>query len=169
MVRENLKTILFIGSLALNLVFVGTYLTYKLPLLVGARQPQPSEGPLFLQLDLTSDQLKQLSAERDRFYTRLQELGQEIKKKQLNLIDLLEATPPDQQVIERKRQEIQKLQREVQNGVIDHFLRMSTFLAPDQRARFFALIKSRIQTGLQARPPMMRSGQWCRPEEGKNE
>ncbi len=161
--RENLKTILFIASVALNLVFVGTYLAYKLPLFAGVHQSQPSEGPLFLQLDLTPVQLKQLTIERDRFHTRLQELGQEIKKRQLNLIDLLEATPPDEQAIERKRQEIQNLQREVQNGVIDHFQRVSTFLTSDQRAGFFALIKSRIQTGLQACPPMMRSGAQCRP------
>lgn len=152
MTREDLKKILFISSVALNLVFAGTYLAYKLPWLAGAHQPAFTDGPLFLQLDLAPDQLKQLNAERDRFHTRLQQLGQEIRKKQLDLIDFLAATPPDQRAIGRKQEEIQKLQREVQTSVIDHFLRASKFLTPEQRGRFFGLIKSHIQTGLQACP-----------------
>jgi len=169
MMRENLRTILFIASVALNLVFIGTYLTYKLPPLAGVHQPAFSDGPLFLQLDLAPDQLKQLSAERGRFHTRLQQLGREIKKRQLGLIDLLEATPPDQPAIKRMQEEIQGLQGEVQNSVIDHFLRASAFLTPEQRGRFFGLIKSRIQTDFQACPPIMKSVEQCRPGEGKNE
>ena len=166
MMRENLKTILFIASVALNLLFVGTYLTYKLSPLAGVHRPAFTDGPLFLQLDLAPGQLKQLNAERDRFHTRLQQLGQEIKKRQLGLIDLLAATPPDQPAIKKKQEEIQGLQRVVQNSVIDHFLRASAFLTPEQRGRFFGLIKSRIQTGPQACPPIMRSVEQCRPGTG---
>lgn len=167
--RESLKTILFIASVALNLVFVGTYLTYKLSPPTGVHQPAFTDGPLFLQLDLTPAQLKRLRAERDRFHTRLQKLGQEIKQRQLGLIDLLDAAPPDQSAIKRKQEEIQGLQRVVQNSVIDHFLRASAFLTPEQRTRFFGLIKSNIQTAPQACPPIMRSVKQCRPGEGKNE
>ena len=103
MMRENLKTILFIASVALNLVFVGTYIAYKLPPFAGVHRSGFTEGPLFLQLDLAPDQLKQLNAERDRFHTRLQQLGQEIKTRQLGLIDLLEAKPPDEPAIKRSR------------------------------------------------------------------
>lgn len=169
MTIENLKKILFIASVALNLVFVGTYLIYKLPPLAGVRQPAFTDGPLFFQLDLAPDQFKQLNVERDRLHTRLQQLGHEIKERQLELIDFLAATPPNQPAIEREQEEIQGLQREVQNSVIDHFLRASRFLTPKQRDRFFGLIKSHMQTGLQACPPIMRSGEPCRPEEDKNE
>lgn len=167
--KENISKILFIASVALNLVFAGTYLTYKLSLFAGVRQSPAPNVPLYLQLGLTPDQLKQFSVAHDKFHAQLQELGQEIKQRQVGLIELLEMIPPDQRTIEKKQEEIQQLQKAVQNRVIAHFLQASGFLMGEQRARFFELIKSRIQTGLQACPPMMRSVEQCQRGEGKNE
>jgi Spy/CpxP family protein refolding chaperone len=165
--KENLKLVLFIASVALNAVFAATYVAYKLPSLAGVQQAT-STGPLFLQLDLTPDQLTKFNAERDRFHAQLQVLGQEVKTKQLELIDLLAAKPPDQLAIEMKQVEIQHIQGTVQDGVIVHFLQASSFLSPEQRTRFFQLIKGRIETGLQACPPWMRSdGQSQMGESGK--
>jgi Spy/CpxP family protein refolding chaperone len=166
--KENLKKILFIASVALNAVFAGTYVTYKLPSLAAVHQTVP-KGPLFLQLNLTSDQLTRFKAERDRFRTQLQELGQAIKTKQVELIDLLGATPPDQQAIETKQEEIQRLQGEVQDQVIAHFLQESSLLTPEQRARFFQLVKARVETSVQACPPWMRSMEQGQPGENRNE
>ena len=154
--KENIKTILFIASVALNLVFVTTYATYKLPSLAGVHHPAAQKGPLFLQLDLTSDQLAQLKAERESFHAQLQELGQKTKTEQIALIELLEPKRPDQGAIEEKQQEIQQLQRAVQERVIIHFLQVSGLLTPEQRTRFFDLIKARIEDSMQACPPWMR-------------
>jgi hypothetical protein len=77
--KEHTKTILFTASLALNVTFSVTYLTYKVRSFAGVRQ-QTSSQRVFLQLDLT----------------------------------------------------------------------------PEQRSRFFQLIKARIDTGVQACPPWMR-------------
>jgi len=164
--KENIKTILFIASVALNAVFAGTYVTYKLPSLAAVHQTVPN-GPLFLQLDLTPDQLTRFKAERDSFHAQLQELGQEIKTRQLELIDLLGATPTDQQAIERKQEEIQRLQGEVQDRVIRHFLQESSHLSSEQRARFFQLIKARIETSVQVCPPWMRPLEHGQPRETK--
>jgi Spy/CpxP family protein refolding chaperone len=154
--KNNFKTILFIASVALNAFFAATYVTYKLPSLAGVQQVAP-KGPLYLQLDLTPDQLRQFNAERDRFHTQLQALGQEAKSKQLELIDLLAARTPDQLTIEKKQEEIQRIQGSVQDRVIVHFLQASSFLSPEQRTRFFQLIKGRIETSILACPPWMRS------------
>jgi Spy/CpxP family protein refolding chaperone len=165
--KENLRSVLFIASIALNVVFAATYVTYKLPSLIGV-QHAASRGPLFLQLDLTPDQLTKLSAERDRFHAQLQALGQEVKTKQLDLIDLLAAEPPEQPAIEKKQEEIQRMQGTVQDRVIVHFLRASSFLSPEQRTRFFQLIKGRIEAGIQVCPPWWRSeGQSRLEESGK--
>jgi Spy/CpxP family protein refolding chaperone len=153
--KENIKTILFIASVTLNAVFAATYVTYKLPSIAGVHQPAPI-GPLFLQLDLTPEQLTRFKAERDRFHAQLQELGQAIKTKQIELIDLLGATPPDQQTIERKQEEIQHQQGEVQDRVIVHFLQESSLLNPEQRSRFFQLVKARIENNVQVCPPWMK-------------
>jgi len=156
--KENLKTILFIASVALNLVFAATYATYKVPSLAGVQGSSP-KGPLFLQLDLTPDQLSRFKVERDKFHARLQALGQEIKTRQVELIDLLAAAHPDQRTIEGKQEEIQHLQGAVQDRVIAHFLHESGLLSPEQRTRFFQLIKARIETTVQACPP------WAKPFE----
>jgi Spy/CpxP family protein refolding chaperone len=166
--KENLKTILFIASVALNTIFAVTYVTYKLPTLAGVDQPVP-EGPLFLQLDLTADQLPRFKAERDKFHTRLQELGQDIKSRQLEFIDLLGTTPPDQQAIKRKQEEIQRLQAAVQDRVIVHVLQESALLDPEQRTRFFQLIKTRTETNVQACPPWMSPSDRGQSGEGKHE
>jgi Spy/CpxP family protein refolding chaperone len=167
--NENMKKILFVASVVLNAVFAVTYITCKLPSLAGVHQLPTPGGLPFLQLDLTPDQLTRFNAERDKFHARLQELGLEIKTKQIELIDLLGAEPADQQEIERKQGEIQHLQKGVQDRVIVHFLQASALLTPEQRTRFFQLIKSRIETSVQACPPWVRSFEQGRPGEGKNE
>jgi Spy/CpxP family protein refolding chaperone len=166
--KDNLKTILFIASIALNAFFAATYVTYKLPSLAGVQQGALKD-PLFLQLDLTDDQLGQFNAERERFHTQLQALGQEVKTKQLELIDLLAARSPDQLAIEKKQEEIQRIQMTVQERVIAHFLQASSFLNPEQQTRFFQLIKGRIETSIQACPPWMRSEGQGQPGVCKNQ
>jgi Spy/CpxP family protein refolding chaperone len=166
--KDNIKTILFIASVALNAFFAATYVTYKLPLLAEVQQGALKD-PLYLQLDLTPDQLSQFSAERERFHAELQALGQEVKTKQLELIDLLAAKPPDQQAIENKQEEIQRIQMTVQDRVIVHFLQASSFLHPEQQTRFFQLIKGRIETSIQACPPWMRSDGQGQPDVYRNQ
>lgn len=154
--KEHLKSILFIASVALNVVFAGTYVAHKLPWFAGVQQAA-SRGPLFLQLDLTPDQLTKFHTERDRFHAQLQALGQEVKTKQLELIELLTAQPPDQLAIDKKQEEIQHLQGTVQDRVIAHFLEAGSFLTPEQRTRFFQLIKERMAAGIQVCPPWLRA------------
>ena len=166
--NENIKKILFVASVALNVVFAATYATYKVPSLAGVQRAAP-KGPLFLQLDLTPEQLARFEAERDKFHARLQELGQEIKTKQIELIELLGAAPPNQQEIENKQEEVQRLQGAVQDRVIVHFLEASARLAPEQRARFFQLIKARIESSVQGCPPWMKSFEHGGPGEKRNE
>ena len=166
--KGNITKILFIASIALNVVFVATYATYKLPRLVGPPESAP-KGPLFLQLDLTPEQLTQFKGERDRFHARLQELGQQIKAKEIDLIDLLGIIPPDQQAIQKKQEEIQHLQAAVQDRVIVHFLQESSLLTPEQRTRFLELIKNRIEASAQACAPWMRPFEQRRPGENRSE
>ena len=166
--QESFKKILIIASVALNVFFIGTYLTYKLPLFAGVGQSSPVAEPLFLRLDLTPDQLSQLQAERDKLRAKLRELTQVMRMKQVELIDLLAKTPFDRQAVKEKQDEIQRLQGVVQNWVITHFLRMSALLNPKQRVRFFELLKARFSSGLRACPPWMKACDQGRPVEKKD-
>ena len=167
--RNNLRTILFVASIALNAAFTATYVSYKLPLLTAMHQQASSREPLFHQVDMTPDQFARLKAERDTFHAQLRKPGQEIMEKQTELIDLLAATPPDRQAIAKKQEEIQHLQGAFQSRIIDHFLRASSILTPVQRTRFFGLIKTRMETSGQAFPPWMRPFEQGRKGEFRSE
>ena len=159
--RRNLKTLLVIFSVILNVGFIGTYAVYKLSPSSSKEVQQGDLGkPVFLELDLSADQLARCEAERDNFHARLQESGQEIKEKQVELIDLLAMSDPHQQAIEAKQREIQDVQTTVQERVIVHFLRESALLNPEQRARFFDLIKERIEMDSLSCLP------WVKPQAG---
>ncbi|MEN6441951.1 MAG: periplasmic heavy metal sensor [Syntrophobacter sp.] len=153
--KENIKKILVIASFALNVFFVATYLAFKLTSISGVPQSNPG-GPLFLQLDLSPDQLARFEAERNAFHARLRVLEQEIKVKQIELIELLKTIRADQQALGSKQKEIQQLQEVIQAQTIAHLLRGSAILTPEQRTRFFGLIKARVEAGDQACPPMLK-------------
>jgi Spy/CpxP family protein refolding chaperone len=163
--KENIKIILVIASFALNLVFISTYVIYKL----SARSninPSSSAGPVYHQLHLAPEQVARFEQERPKFRARIQELGQAIKTKQTELLNLIMAKPSNLSAIKEKQEEIRRLQGMVQAGVIDHLVKVSSFLNPEQRSRFFKILKARIKTSVQASPPWMRSSgqEWL----GKN-
>jgi Spy/CpxP family protein refolding chaperone len=157
--KGNLKVLVLLFSIILNAVFIGSYAAHKLALVSGAKQADNLKNPLYLQLDLSAEQLERFTAERDKFHGNLRELGQEIRSKQVELIDLLAIDSPDHQTIESKQREIHALQTEVQDRVIVHFLQESALLNPEQRTLFFQLIKERIAMSTPPCPP------WARPLE----
>ncbi len=165
---NHIKKVLFLASMALNVAFTATYLAYKIPSMATFNEDS-SRQPVFLQLDLTPEQSQAFGAERDRFRVRLQEWGKEVKTLQIELIRLLEMAPPDPRAIERKQDEIQRVQKVVQDGVIAHVQHVGSLLKPEQRARFFRLIKDRIDNSIQVCPPWMRPSDGKQTGEGKHE
>jgi len=157
--KGNLKILIFLFSIILNVVFVGTYAAYKFQLIPGERKDDNLMKPLFLELDLTAQQLTRFKSERDKFHPHLQALEQEIKRKQIDLIEILSIDTPDQRAIESKQKEIQELQALAQDRVIVHLLQASTLLSPKQRTRFFHLIRERIGLSVSSCPP------WTKPLE----
>jgi Spy/CpxP family protein refolding chaperone len=157
--KGNLKILIFLFSIVLNVVFVGTYAAYKLPVITSEKKDDNFRRPIFLELDLTPEQVTRFKSDRDEFRSHLQALEQEIKKKQAELIDILSIDTPDQQAIDSKQKEIQELQTAAQYRVIAHFLQESRLLNPKQRNHFFNLIKERIEiSGASCSP-------WAKPLE----
>jgi Spy/CpxP family protein refolding chaperone len=157
--KANLKALVFLFSIVLNVVFAGAYAVHKLPLGGEERRDDSPGKPLFLELDLSTGQRAQLMGERDKFHAGLQELGKEIRGKQVELIGLLALDNPDRRSIEGKRTEIRDLQTAVQDRVIAHLLQESAFLSPEQRARFFRLLRERMERSVPFLPP------WAKPLE----
>ena len=74
--KGNLKILIFLFSIILNVVFVGTYAAYKFQIIPGERKDDNLMKPLFLELDLTAQQLTKFKSERDEFHPHLQALEQ---------------------------------------------------------------------------------------------
>lgn len=163
--KMNLKTMILAFSLILNVVFIGIFSAHTIPIFSRDGKAGKLMKPPFLQLDLTAEQLARFKSNRDKFMVELREMGQAVGKKQIELVDLLAASPSDERAIKTKQEEIQRLQVATQNRVIVHWIQESSLLNPKQRIRFFQLIKARIERSIQAYPPFMRSSGCCRARE----
>jgi len=153
--KKNLKILAIIFSVALNIVFIGSYFYYRsCPLAVRGHQAN-NNRLLYEELNLSREQLERFGPLRDRFHAFVNEQGRKIKAGQLELIDLLVGEAPDRKAIAVKRKEIQTLQGQMQTGVIDHLLDESGFFTPEQRRKFFALIKERMGKSSGPRPRWM--------------
>ncbi len=161
--------LIFIFSLILNVVFMGIFAAHTISIFNRDRNAGEPMNPLFLQLDLTAEQLARFKSHRDKFREEMREMRQAVGKKQMELIDHLAASSPDERAIKMKQEEIRHLQAAIQDRVIKHLLQESAVLNPEQRTRFFQLVKERIDSSVQARPPLIRSSERCRPGEGDNE
>jgi hypothetical protein len=157
--KGNLKKLIFLFSIILNIVFVGTYAGYKFQIIPGERKDGNLKKPLYLGLDLSAQQLTNFKSERDKFHPQMQVLEKEIKRKQIELIEILSQNTPEPQSLEIKQKEIQELQALAQDRVIVHLLQAGTLLSPEQRARFFHLIRERIEASVFSCPP------WTKPLE----
>jgi len=167
--KVNLRALIFAFSLILNVVFIGIFAAHTIPIFSRDRKADELMKPPFLQLDLTAEQLARFKSDRDKFMGELHEMGQAVGKKQIELVDLLAASTPDERAIKMKQEEIQRLQAATQDRVIVHWIQESSLLNPEQRTRFFQLVKARIESSVQAYPPFIRSSGWCLPGEGSNE
>jgi Spy/CpxP family protein refolding chaperone len=147
--KQSFKILAVIFSVALNITFLAAY---------GVRKISDRPRYAYEELDLSGDQRKHLENARDRFLRAVNEIGNEIIGRHIELIDLVASERPDSQAIEIKFQEIHTLQRSMQRRVVEHLLEDKNVLAPEQRARFFAVLKSRIREQGAPGPPWLPAG-----------
>jgi Spy/CpxP family protein refolding chaperone len=163
--KVNLKAVVIAFSLILNVIFIGIFTARTFQIFNPDRKIDELMKPPFLQLDLSAEQLARFKSARETFIGELHEMAQAVGEKQIELIDLLAASPPDEGAIKMKQEEIRRLQAATQDRVIAHWLRESSILNPEQRSRFFQLVKAHIKGSVQAYPPFVKSSEWCLPGE----
>jgi hypothetical protein len=140
---RSCKTVLMAASIALNLVFAATYLTCKLH--SPSQTCPPMAGSfIYLQLGLSPEQLRKFQSEQQEMQGQLGELSRRMETKQNELIDVMAKAPPPQATIDAKQSEIQSLQGAVEARIVQHLLRVSAWLSPEQRTRFFQIVKERM-------------------------
>lgn len=153
--KENFKTLAVIFSVILNGVFIGSYFYYGSGLAGFSGRLAEHKHPLYELLDLDRKQLDKFKFKRKKFHTFVNRQGRKIKARQLELVDLLDKEKPNHPAIDAKQEEIQALQRQMQAKVIDHLLEESRTFSPEQRQKFFALIKGSIEKSDGPRPRWM--------------
>lgn len=153
--KKNLLCLAILFSVALNVAFLGTYLYKAGPRWMRGDHPQDEELP-FQALHLTQEQKKKFDPIRVKFHARVEEVGGEIKREQLRLVDLLAQPEPDLNSVRETQMRIRDLQKLMQDAVIGHLIEESAIFAADQRARFFRILRERIEKAEQASPPWMK-------------
>ncbi len=164
--KKNLKILVITFSVVLNIVFIGSYFHHRAGLLPRAGHQANHAHPLYKELNLDRGQLDRFGPLRDSFHAFVNEQGRKIKARQLDLVDLLTKEKPERRAIDAKQEEIRVLQQQMQVKVIDHLLEESRIFTPEQRQKFFALIKGRIDDSDGPRPRWMPQKQ-VSPSKGK--
>ena len=163
--KKNIKILAIIFSVVLNIVFLGSYLYHKFGLHLSPGHQMNHNRLICEELNLSREQLKKFEPVRDRFHAFISQQGHAIKDKQLELIDLLTKENPDREAIGAKQKEIHTLQGQMQAKVIDHLLEEREIFTVEQREKFFALIKGRIEKSESPRPRWMPKPR-IKPSEG---
>lgn len=112
---------------------------------IGVRR-KPIRGYLDL-IKLSEGQRQQVEEIRRDFLPRVEGIRQALRRRRLELNDLLFAEPPDRKAIEDKSIDIAQLQTQLEKEVIEHILQEKELLAPEQRSQFYDVIRSEFEKG----------------------
>ena len=156
--RKNLIILAVIFSVVLNIGFIGTYYLQKAGLHPLKIVHANHKRFLYEKLNLSPEQLAAFKPGRDRFRSYLNLQSRKIQAGRIELISLLSENSTDRKTIDDKQKEIQALQHQMQARVIDHLFEESRILTPEQRKKFFTLIKGRIVKNRGFCPGWMQRG-----------
>jgi Spy/CpxP family protein refolding chaperone len=157
------KRFLIVGSVALNLAFVGVWLAHAIPAVLdseGAAAPPKTTGPIWCplhrQLNVSSEQWEQIEPRLKEFRESAQSVCKHVNKLRREMLELIALPTPEREAIAAKQEEIRAGQRKMQGLVIDHLLAEKEILTAEQEERLFALIRE--HSGCDRGGPMMMPG-----------
>jgi len=153
--RGNLRRLAILFSFVLNVAFLGTYLYREVPRWMGKARPQDVALP-YQALQLTEAQQRKFEPIRQKIHAQVGEIGSEIKREQLRLVELLARPEPDLGAIHATQERIRDMQKAMQDVVIGHLIEESAIFTADQRAQFFRILRERIEKAEPVSPPWMR-------------
>jgi Spy/CpxP family protein refolding chaperone len=151
--RGNLRRLAILFSAALNLGFLGAY-AWRL----AARGAEPDGALPYLSLHLTEEQQRRFDPLRHEFHARMADIGGQIQQERLRLLDLLAPPDQDRRAVRAAQETILRLQGEMQDAVVEHLVAQCAIFTPEQRARFFGILRERIEAADEALPPWMSRG-----------
>ena len=160
---KQAKPALVLSSIALNVAFVGVWLTYAAASRVESQGNRREPGdiasvwcPLHRQLNVSADQWKEIEPRLRAFRASADEICQQISELRSGIIDQLAAPNPDLDAIKAKQGEILAGQRKMQGLVIDQLMTEKKVLTGEQQQRLFEMLRS--GTGCDRSGPMLVPG-----------
>lgn len=108
----------------------------RVPVSSSAIQPH-----LFEALSLKPEQRKLFEQKAPPFHEALEEKRAEVDQLRRLLFGLMSADPPDNEAIQVKIVEINRVQEDMQKLVVAHMLQFKSMLNKSQQKKFFALIE----------------------------
>jgi len=119
--------------------------------------PSSSTNFLCSYLSLSESQKKEMESLNRLFYERAERIRAQLDQRRVELSELLGESFPNREKIREKVSEIAFLQAQLQRETINHLERIRSILTPEQQAKFFSLIRKRLQPkGLWKRPQKRR-------------
>jgi peptidoglycan hydrolase CwlO-like protein len=95
-------------------------------------------------LSLSESQKKEIESLDQSFYARIEKIRNELRQRRAELSEVLGNSSPNREKIRDKVSEIASLQVDLQRETINHLEEISSLLTPEQKAKFFSLIRKRL-------------------------
>ncbi len=117
------------------MVLVTAYAAYAGPGCCGAG-PGPGGPSWGIWNDLSKDQQKQAESLRLEFFKKMQTLRGDLEKKRIEIMELASKDKPDEEAIQKKREEIWTLRDTMRKEQRELGTKMRSLLTPEQRKKF---------------------------------
>ena len=167
---KQMKLLLVILSIALNLAFVGVWLTCAAASRMGSQEMRCEPGssdtvwcPLHRELNVTAQQWQKIEPLLRQFRASADEICRQIGELRMEIIDQLAAPETNLAAVKAKQEEILAGQRRMQALVIEQLTSEKAVLTAEQQQRLFDMLRSR--SGCDRGGPMLVPG---RGHEGNN-
>jgi len=149
---KNLKLLLVILSVALNVAFIGVWAAQAVSARSTVKSDHGTGGargpvwcPLLREVGVSPEQWRRIEPHLSEFQKARQGVCRKIRQARSDIIDLIASPAPDRNAIQAKQELVWTGQREVQNLLIEHLLRQKELLSPSQQKAFFDAMRKRMQ------------------------
>ena len=147
--RTKWWILVLVFSLAINAAFLaicGYHYYHNACVAPSAYCPlSPGDQHFYQDLGLSDSQLERMEPLARLFHAELEKLSRETERKRELLVNLLSQEKVDAGDIERLRKDMAGIQDRIQREVIAHIFDMKGILKPEQKERFFQLLRKSIQ------------------------
>jgi Spy/CpxP family protein refolding chaperone len=157
MTKKTVGTLLVVLSVGMNIAFLSTWLVHRILQRDSGCSGIADECPMHVLLNATEPQSREMESRLAAFRESSEPLCLEIRRYRLDLLDLMAMPNPDSTAIYAKQEQLIARQRQMQEKVIENLMGLSSKLTPEQRERFFDLLRERSKNSSPG-PMMMGMG-----------